>query len=197
MTTPTSPPRPILVCGVGALGSHAAQALRNHPGGLRLLDMDRVEARNALNQAYPKTVAGKLKADALRQLLLVHHGVTAQAFGVELRESNAPQLIGADLGLVLDCFDNYAARSLAARRCAEVGVPILHAGISADASAGLVTWTLPEDREVPGVQTCTDPAVLPCHFLVAALAARAALEFLRHGTRTEYRVAAQQVYTSR
>lgn len=196
MTPSSTPARPVLICGVGALGSHVAMALRNHPGGLHLLDMDRVESKNAQNQVYPKGAAGKLKADTLRQVLLANHGVTARAYTVELTDFNAAKIITSDLGLVLDCFDNYASRALAARQAGAVGVPVLHAGISADASAGLVTWTLPEDRETPGVATCTDPSVLPAHTLVAALAGRAAMAFLARGERVEYRLAGSLVYAS-
>jgi len=194
--TQQAPSKPILICGVGALGSHVAMALRNHPGGLVLLDMDRVESKNALNQVYPRGTAGKLKADTLRQVLLSCHGVTARALSVELRANNVAELITPELGLVVDCFDNYAARALAAERARTASVPVLHAGISADASAGLVSWTLPEDQETPGVATCTDPTVLPAHTLVAALAARAVMEFLAAGQRVEYRLAGSRVYSS-
>ncbi len=194
--TQQTPSKSILICGVGALGSHVAMALRNHPGGLHLLDMDRVESKNALNQVYPRGTAGKLKADTLRQVLLSCHGVTARAYTVELTDFNAAKIITPDLGLVVDCFDNHAARALAAKRAGEAHVPILHAGISADASAGVVSWTLPEDQETPGVATCTDPTVLPAHTLVAALAARAVMEFLASGQRVEYRLAGSRVYAS-
>lgn len=192
----TTTPRPVLICGVGALGSHVAMALRNHPGGLLLLDMDRVESKNTQNQVYPRGTVGKLKAEALRQVMLSCHGVTARAFPVELRDNNVAEILTAEIGLVVDCFDNRASRALVARHAASVFVPVLHAGISADAAAGLVSWTLPEDQETPGVATCTDPAVLPAHTLVAALAARAALAFMSGGQRVEYRLAGSLVYAS-
>lgn len=188
--------KPILICGLGALGSHVAMALRNYPDGLVLLDKDRVERKNAKNQVYPLTAAGKYKAEILRQTLLSQHGVVVESRPVELRENNAAQMILSTYGLVVDCFDNHASRELVARTSCKVGVPVLHAGISADASAGVISWVLPSDKEAPGVDTCVDPTILPCHTLVAALAARAVFEFFGQGNRIEYRVAGFQVYSN-
>jgi tRNA A37 threonylcarbamoyladenosine dehydratase len=57
----------ITIVGVGALGSHVVQFLRNLDVTLRLVDFDRVEAKNVMSQFYGQPNVGKNKAVALLQ----------------------------------------------------------------------------------------------------------------------------------
>lgn len=57
----------IVVVGVGALGSHVVQALRNVEATLRVIDFDRVEQRNVASQFHGKPNVGKLKVQSLQQ----------------------------------------------------------------------------------------------------------------------------------
>lgn len=167
---------PILLCGVGALGSHAAYSLRNHPGPITLVDMDRVETKNIKNQLFTTQTVGKNKADALRLVLFSSYGAkNFQSLPVEIGPHNVETLM-AQKGLVVDCLDNYQGRKLLAETANRLKIPIVHAGITADASAGFVTWDLQDEDEragqTPPPPTCQDPSVLPAHMVLASLLAQ-------------------------
>ena len=100
----------LTLCGAGALGSHLADNLaRQGFTRLRVIDRDRVEGHNVGTQLYGEAEVGAWKVEVLRQRLFRAAGVEADAGRKELTERNARSLVqGA--GLVLDTFDNSAAR---------------------------------------------------------------------------------------
>jgi molybdopterin-synthase adenylyltransferase len=188
----------LVVCGVGAIGSHAAVALRNLAVEIVLVDFDRVESKNLASQAYVKASVGKLKAEALKLQLLTFYGVSAKSFGVRLTESNAETLlVGASLAV--DAFDNAASRRLLSQVGRRLEVPVVHAGIAADGSVGLVRWDErfePDEEDAPGQATCETGEHLP---LVTSLAANVAMvvqDFFATGERRDVLVARQSVLTT-
>jgi molybdopterin/thiamine biosynthesis adenylyltransferase len=188
----------LVLCGVGAVGSHAALALRNLDVELALVDFDRVESKNLASQAYVKASLGKLKAEALKQQLLTFYGVSAKSFGVRLTESNAETLL-AGAWLAVDAFDNAASRRLLSKQARLLGVPVLHAGLAADGSVGIVRWDErfePDEEGSPGQATCETGEHLP---LVLSLAANLALvvqDFHATGERRDVIVARRSVVTT-
>ena len=55
----------IVITGVGALGSHLVQFIRNEKTAIRVVDFDRVEQKNVLSQFYGRPGVGKNKVLAL------------------------------------------------------------------------------------------------------------------------------------
>src|SRR5688572_6812161 len=103
----------VTIVGVGALGSHSAQFLRN-AAKLRVIDFDRVEQKNVLSQFHSRSSLGRAKVVALQQTLSFLFGTKIEGIPHELCEDNAAELLGG-ADLVLDCLDNAAARSVVQR----------------------------------------------------------------------------------
>lgn len=101
----------VTIGGVGALGSHVAQFLRNEDIRIKVIDFDRVDQKNTLAQFHSRPSIGRNKAEALKQALQFQWGNKIDAVPHRLTRDNVEQLLaGADL--VIDCFDNGASRRL-------------------------------------------------------------------------------------
>jgi len=187
----------VTIVGVGALGSHAAQFLRN-AAKLRVIDFDRVEQQNILSQFHARSSLGRAKVVALQQTLSFLFGTKIEAVPHKLADDNAAELlVRADL--VLDCLDNAAARSAVQRFARAHGVPCLHGALAADGSFGQVLWDdqfTPDTEPSAGAATCEDGAHLPLIGLVAAYLARSAQEFLTSNRKLGFAVPARGAATS-
>lgn len=178
----------IVVCGVGALGSTAVHGCRSLDAELRVVDFDRVEAKNLAAQWFVKQSVGKNKAEAIRLQLANFYGVRAEAFGVRLAAGNAAQLL-AGCALAVDCFDNADSRVALADAARAAGVPLVHAALAGDGTFGLVRWDerFVADREdTAGQATCEGGEHLPMIGLVGATLAHAIQGFVRGGERRDY-----------
>lgn len=185
----------IVFCGLGAIGSQAVVLCRNLDAELVLIDFDRVESRNLLSQAHVKPSVGKLKADALKAQLAQLHGRKAEAFPVRLRADNVATLC-AGASLLVDAFDNAASRTLLSDHARATATPLIHAGVSADGTFGLVRWDehfTPDVEDSPGQPTCEGGDHLPLLGLLAATLARAIQDFAMKGERHGGRVSLHQV----
>jgi hypothetical protein len=180
----------IVVCGVGALGSTAVHGCRSLDAELRVVDFDRVEAKNLAAQWFVKQSVGKNKAEAIRLQLANFYGVRAEAFGVRLAAGNAAQLL-AGCALAVDCFDNADSRIALSGAARTAGVPLVHAALAGDGTFGLVRWDerFAADREdAAGQATCEGGEHLPMIALVGATLARAIQDFVRGGERRDYMI---------
>jgi molybdopterin/thiamine biosynthesis adenylyltransferase len=179
----------IVVVGVGALGSHVVQFVRNVEADIRAIDFDRVEQKNVLSQFHSKPSVGKNKAVALKDAVGFLFGVRIEAFPHKLVEVNADHHLRA-ADLVIDCLDNAAGRNLIQSSVRANGVPCLHAALDAAGSFGRVVWdeAFHADEETPGAATCEDGAFLPFVVLVASHAAYAAQQFLLTGRKLGFSV---------
>jgi len=180
----------IVVCGVGALGSTAVHCCRGLDAELRVVDFDRVEAKNLAAQWFVKQSVGKNKAEAIRLQLANFYGVRAEAFGVRFAAGNAAQLL-AGCALAVDCFDNADSRIALADAARTAGVPLVHAALAADGTFGLVRWDerFVADREdAAGQATCEGGDHLPMIGVVGAMLARAIQDFVRSGERRDYMI---------
>ena len=177
----------IIIVGVGALGSHVAMMLRN-VAQLKLIDHDRVEAKNTLSQFHGKPSLGKNKAQALQQSLQFMFGLKTEVIPHRLVSANTEILNGYDL--VLDCLDNGASRRLVQAHVRAKQTPCLHGALAAGGAFGRVVWdeAFEVDDETPGVPTCEDGGQLPFICVVSSLLARAAQEFLKSGKKTGYEI---------
>ncbi len=188
----------IVICGVGALGSAVAVALRNLEATLRLVDFDRVESKNLLSQAFVKQSVGKNKAQALKLQLQNFYGVKVEAKGVRLVANNVDELLGG-AGLVVDCFDNADSRQLICDHVRESALPCVHGALSADGVYGMVRWDesfTPDVENVPGEATCEGGEHLPFIGIVASTLARTIAEFVDDGRRINSMVSLSGVQRS-
>jgi hypothetical protein len=180
----------IVVCGVGALGSTAVHGCRGLDAELRVVDFDRVEARNLAAQWFVKQSVGKNKAEAIRLQLANFYGVRAEAFGVRLAAGNAAQLLAGG-ALAVDCFDNADSRIALADAARAAGVPVVQAALAGDGTFGLVRLNdrFVADREdAAGQATCEGGEHLPMIGMVGATLALAIQDFVRGGERRDYMI---------
>ncbi len=179
----------VVIVGVGALGSQAAVFLRN-AAAIRVIDDDRVEAKNIQSQFHGKPGIGKPKALALAGAMDLFWGKKIAPNTNRLTEANAlVVLAGADL--VLDCLDNAVSRRVVQTYARRTCTPCLHGAVAADGSFGRVAWDerfVVDEENAAGAATCEDGEHLPFLGIVSAHLAHAAKEFLRTGARFGYQV---------
>jgi molybdopterin-synthase adenylyltransferase len=121
-----------LIVGVGGLGSWVAELLaRAGVGFLRLADPDRVDLTNLHRQGLydeADAAAGALKVEAARRRLLrVNSGVAVETAALRVDHKNALAL-AADVGVIVDGTDNFAARFLLNDVAIQTGTPLVFAG---------------------------------------------------------------------
>ena len=172
----------LTLCGAGAVGSHLADNLaRQGFVALRVIDRDRVEEHNVSTALYGLDDVGVRKAEALRNRLFRGAGVEVEAVARELTADNAGRLL-KDAGLVIDAFDNSAARRLVQRQCRAGGLDCLHVGLAADYAE--VVWDeayrVPEDA---GLDVCDYPLARNLVLLAVAVASEALVRFVLTGAR--------------
>jgi len=179
----------IVIVGVGALGSHAVQFLRNVEATIRVVDFDRVEQRNVMAQFHGKPSVGKAKVQSLQQAMDFLFKRKVEAVPHKLVENNAKELLGS-ADLVIDCLDNGEGRRVIQSFVRKAKVPCLHGALAADGSFGSVLWDehfVIDDVTGTG-KTCEDGEHLPFIGMVAVLLAQAAQEFLLHGRQEGFNV---------
>ena len=180
----------ITIIGVGALGSHLVQALRNEEATLKVIDFDRVEMRNVASQFHFKNGVGKKKVEALKQAMQFCYGRQLEIVGNKLTADNVEQLLGG-ADLLIDCLDNGEARRLVQGFARANGVACLHGALAADGGFGRAIWDEDfaiDDEGDAGAPTCEDGEFLPFIVLTAAHVAHAAQRFLRTGRKTGYSI---------
>lgn len=176
------------IVGCGSLGSHCALLLRNE-AALRLIDFDRVEAKNLMSQMHGKIGVGKNKALALDGLLRLTFDIRSIITTTKLTVDNADAVLkGADI--VIDACDNADGRRACQVGARAVDVPCLHGGLAANGEYGMVRWDddfIVSDASA-GVPTCENGEHLPFNAQVAGWMAMAAQRYLRAGEKRGFAV---------
>ena len=116
----------VLIVGAGGLGHPAALYLAAAGvGELLLMDDDRVEASNLARQiGFRDSQIGQFKVDALAETLTaINPGCRVVPLVERAGETLATRL--ADVQLVLDCTDNFAARYAINAACVARRVPLI------------------------------------------------------------------------
>jgi predicted ThiF/HesA family dinucleotide-utilizing enzyme len=171
----------IVIVGVGALGSHLVQFIRNEKVDIRIIDFDRVEQKNVMSQFHGKPGVGKNKVAALqqtmdflfkRQLAVVSNKLVADNIDVLMKGAT----------LVVDCLDNGASRKLVQDYVRKHNLPCLHGALAPGGEFGRAIWDekFVIDSEVgAGAVTCEDGEFLPFIALTAGFMARSIQLFLK------------------
>jgi molybdopterin/thiamine biosynthesis adenylyltransferase len=177
----------IVLCGAGAVGSNLAEnLLRQGAARVRVIDHDRVEARNLGTQVWETDDIGLPKAEALRNRLFRATGREIDAVAKELTDRNVSRLL-AEADLVVDGFDNHASRALVTEHCAATSVPCLHVGLHADYAE--VIWN--ESYRVPSDaagDVCDYPLARNLVLVAVAVAAETIQGFLGAGVRESWTI---------
>jgi len=178
----------IVIIGAGALGSHAALALRN-ADDLKIVDFDKVEQKNTQSQFHTKMGLGRNKANGLAQSFQGLFGVSIEAVPHKLTSDNAAQVVGTP-ELLIDCTDNIEARNLIREHVSAHGIPCLHGAISADGSFAQIVWSedFKPDAESGDGATCEDGENLPFIMAVGSTIAVEAQRFLKTGKKQSFQL---------
>jgi hypothetical protein len=174
---------------VGALGGNLAENLaRMGFSNLKIIDRDRVESRNLSTQPYSGAEVGAPKAKALANMLYRAVQAKIEPVVVELTAANAEKLLKGS-AVVVDAFDNRAARAAVSETVLKLGIPCLHIGFSPDGlySSGLWEpgYKVPE---ATGEDPCDYPLTRSLAVMFAALAARFVSQFLSEDNRTDFEI---------
>lgn len=122
----------VAVVGAGALASPALFYLAAAGVGMiRVIDGDSVSLSNLQRQIIHSTPdVGRPKAVSVAEKLMrLNPGVKVEPVESMLTTDNASALL-ADVDVVLDCTDNYAARILVSDTCVALGKPLCFAALS-------------------------------------------------------------------
>src|SRR3954468_22654492 len=175
----------VTLCGVGAVGSNLADNLvRQGVVRLRAIDKDRVEEHNVSTQAYGEADVGVWKVEALRNRLFKVAGVEIDAVRKELTAQNAKQLLN-DCDLVVDAFDNSAARQVVQETVRASGIPCLHMGLYEDYCEIIWDERYRVPKDVAG-DVCDYPLARNLVLLSVVIASERVLKFAGTGERTDW-----------
>jgi hypothetical protein len=181
----------VTICGAGALGANLAETLaRMGLRSLRVIDRDRVEARNLSTQPWQQQDVGAAKARVLAATLYRAVGARVEALQAELSSANAAKLLRGS-AVVVDAFDNLASRRAVGAAAAALGAACLHIALAPTGDYGCGLW---DDAYVAGdevktlLDACDYPLTRPLALLVAAAAAEVLISYTLHGQRRGFEV---------
>lgn len=178
---------PITICGAGAIGANLAESLaRVGSQHLRVIDRDRVEARNLSTQPYLRDDVGACKATILGHMLYRAVEAEVEAIPKALTQDTVKKLLRGS-ALVVDAFDNSGSRALVTAWCHQEAMPCLHVGL-ADGYAE-IAWN--EGYRVPSAtqdNICDYPLARNLVLLAVSVAAEAIIHYILHGVQRNYEV---------
>jgi molybdopterin/thiamine biosynthesis adenylyltransferase len=180
----------ITIIGVGALGSHVAQFLRNEKAGLKVVDFDRIEAKNVQAQFHSAMRLGYNKADAIQNVMRGLFRVAVSSCPYKMVEDNA-RIVLKDSTLVLDCTDNLKSRNIISSYCKELTLPLLHGAMSASGDFARIIWDehfIADHEGDDTAATCVDGEHLPFFAAASAFMSIEAQNFLKTGKKRSWQL---------
>ena len=181
--------RPITICGAGMLGGNLVETLaRMGFSRLILIDKDKVEMRNLSTQPYSRAEVGAPKARSLANMLYRAVQAKIEPVFVEVTSLNCEDLLrGSEL--IVDAFDNRAARAAVSETARVLHYPCLHIGFSPDGLYGSGLWE--PDYEVPHDSPgdpCDYPLTRPMALVLTALAGRSICDYFSEGQSNNFEI---------
>jgi molybdopterin/thiamine biosynthesis adenylyltransferase len=173
------------ICGAGAIGSNLADNLARHGATkLRVIDFDRVEEHNVSTQIYGECDIGVWKVEALRNRLFRTTGIEIDPIRKELTASNSRQLL-KEADLIIDAFDNSAARQLVQESARALGTPCLHVGVNEGYCEVIWDEQYRVPRDVAG-DVCDYPLARNLVMLAITIASETILRMMGIGERMNW-----------
>jgi molybdopterin-synthase adenylyltransferase len=176
---------PIVVCGVGALGSNLVDTLaRQGFRCIKVVDFDRVEMSNIGTQVYGTKHSGMKKVQALQRHIYEVCGplINLEVVDKRLTASNSKKIL-LNQGVIVDCFDNTESRQIIQNHVRDNPQRVgLHAGLYE--KYGEVIWdaSYKVPRDPKGGDVCEYPLARNVITLTVAVLAESIIEFLNDGT---------------
>lgn len=180
----------VTVCGIGTIGANLVEHLARQaqPGDvLRVIDFDKVEAANLLNQPWQRHQIGHPKTRALDELVARFSGASVETMQKRLTSENAARLLG-ESDIVIDAFDNREARAAVSEACRAAALPCIHAGLHPSGYAEVVwdeRYTAPE---ADGTDACALRQARSLSLLAVAAVARVIERWRSDGTKISYTI---------
>ena len=190
------PQRLVTIAGVGAIGSHLVQLIRNVDADLRVIDFDRVDQGNVASQFHGKPSVGKNKAVALVQTMdFMFKRQRIEAIPNRLTQDNVKALLASTRKglsepvydhLVVDALDNGSSRRILQDHVRAHDIPCLHGGLAAGGLYARVMWDrdfVIDDEPATGAATvpCEGGNFLPMIAITAAFMAQSICTFIETG----------------
>jgi hypothetical protein len=180
----------ITIVGVGALGSHVVQFIRNVEVAIKVIDFDHVEQKNTQSQFHGKTHLRKAKVEAVKQTMNFLFGTKIETNGNKLVADNVKELLGKS-DLVLDCLDNGASRRVIQTFVRANKLPCLHGAVAPDGQFGRVVWDedfVIDDESNTSAATCENGEHLPFLAITSAYIAHAIKVYFATGQKIGFSV---------
>jgi len=171
----------ILIAGIGAIGSNLTARLVSDLRGhiITVLDRDTVEERNTVagTQFYMPSQVGLSKIEALQFNIYKQFQKEIEILSVNI---NKTFYSAGSYGLIIDCFDNYNARSALQKIAIQEKIELLHMGFS-DTFTFAIEWaenyTVPSDI-TSGFDICEMQGASSFVNMVASIGGSVVQEFL-------------------
>lgn len=180
----------VCILGLGGLGSHLIQLIRNLDIKIVCIDHDNIESKNTLSQFHSKTNIRKSKVQSISQTMQFLWGTKLETIPHKLTKDNVDSLLKGAY-LVVDTFDNGASRRLVQEYTLKNNIPCVHGGLAANGEFGLVRWNTnfkidnePADQKA----TCEDGEHLAFIALTSAYLAMSVKEFINNSKQIEFNI---------
>ena len=118
----------VMVCGIGGVGSYAAEALgRAGVEKIRLVDFDDICLTNVNRQIHAlSSTVGLSKVEAMKARLLdINPATDISAVKAFFSEENAAELLNPRPDYVLDAIDHFTAKVALIKLCREMDIPVI------------------------------------------------------------------------
>ena len=118
----------VLICGIGGVGSYAAEALgRAGVGRITLVDFDDICLTNINRQIHAlSSTVGKPKVEVMAERLRdINPQATITAAKTFFSEENASEFLNPAPDYVLDAIDHFTAKTALIVQCRERNIPVI------------------------------------------------------------------------
>ncbi len=143
----------VAVCGLGAVGSYAAEALvRAGVGSLRIVDYDVVDESNINRQLYAlaSTVGKKKTYIAEKRILDINPDCSVDVLASYINEETNPAVMAAPVDVLIDAIDSLAAKVYLIADAHRAGIHV----ISSMGAAGRMDANLITSGDLSETHTC-------------------------------------------
>lgn len=143
----------VMICGIGGVGSYAAEALgRAGIGKITLVDFDDICLTNVNRQIHAlSSTVGKSKVEVMAERLRdINPAAEINAIKAFFSSQNADQLLTPEPNFVLDAIDHFTAKAALITICRQHGISV----ISSMGAANKLDPTKIEVADISATKNC-------------------------------------------